>query len=105
MISHVHNNRYYKILTIACCDMQSEVGATYILFWKNLNFFMAKNGIPNINFKGFMVDSAQTNWNAVRVIYENGDPSLSMVAHEHTCLFNWSSSLNKVTQKYIKPSL
>ena len=28
-----------------------------------------------------------------------------MVAHERTYLFYWSVSLNKVTQKYIKPSL
>jgi hypothetical protein len=52
-----------------------------------------------------MADSAQTNWNAVRAIYEDGDPSIPMVAREHTCLFHWSASLNKVTQKYIKPSL
>jgi hypothetical protein len=28
-----------------------------------------------------------------------------MVARERTCLFHWSASLDKVTQKYIKPSL
>ena len=52
-----------------------------------------------------MADSAQANWNAVRTIYGNGDPSLPMVARERTCLFHWSASLDKVTQKYIKSSL
>ena len=74
-------------------------------FGKNLNFVMAKSGVPNVNLKGFMADSPQANWNEVRTIYGDGDPSLSMVAHERTCLFHWSTSLDKVTQKYIKPFL
>ena len=41
----------------------------------------------------------------MRAIYRDGDPSLPMVAREHICLFHWSASLDKVTQKYIKPSL
>jgi hypothetical protein len=48
---------------------------------------MAKNGVPNVNFKGFMVDSAQANWNAVRAIYGDGDPSLPMVPRERTCFY------------------
>jgi hypothetical protein len=36
---------------------------------------MVKNDVPNVNFKGFMADSAQANWNAVRAIYGDGDPS------------------------------
>ena len=39
----VYNNRYYKMLTIVCYDMQSEDGVTQILFWKKLKFIMAKN--------------------------------------------------------------
>jgi hypothetical protein len=30
-------------------------------FGKNLNVLMAENGIPNINFKGFIADRAQAN--------------------------------------------
>ena len=52
-----------------------------------------------------MADNAQVNWNAVRTIYRDGSLSLPMVVHERTCLFLWSTSLDKVTQKYIKPSL
>jgi hypothetical protein len=59
MACHVYDNRYCKVLTIACCDMQSEDGATQVLFWENLNAVMAENGVPNVNFKGFMADSAQ----------------------------------------------
>jgi hypothetical protein len=59
MTCHVYNNPYCKVLTIACCDMQSEDGATQIFFWENLNFVMAENSVPNVlNFKGFMANSA-----------------------------------------------
>jgi hypothetical protein len=61
MACHVYDSRYCKVLTIACCDMQSEDGAAQILFWENLNAVMAENGVPNVNFKGFMADSAQAN--------------------------------------------
>jgi hypothetical protein len=105
MACHVYDSRYCKVLTIACCDMQSEDGIAQIFFWENLNSVMAENSVPNVNFKGFMADSAQANWNEVRTIYGDGDPSLPIVARERTCLFHWSASLNKVTQKYIKPSL
>ena len=37
--------------------------------------------------------------------YGEKGSGLSMVGSECTCLFYWSSSLNKVTKKYIKPSL
>ena len=105
MACHVYNSQYCKVLTIVCCDMQFEDDAAQIFFWENLNYVMAENGVPNINFKGFMVDSAQANWNAMRTMVRDGDPSLPMVARECTYLFHWSASLDKVTQKYIKQSL
>ena len=53
-----------------------------------------------------MADNAQANWNGVRMIHGDGDPTLSMVTREHTYFFHWSASLDKVTCKYIiKPSL
>jgi hypothetical protein len=39
------------VLTIACRDIQSEDGATQILFWKKLKFVISKNGVANIIFK------------------------------------------------------
>lgn len=41
----------------------------------------------------------------MRKIYEGGDPLDPMEGHECTCLFHWSTSLDKITQKRIKPSL
>ena len=95
---HVYDSRYCKILTIACCDMQSEDDTTQTFFWNNLNVVMAKNSVSKVNFKGFKADNAQVNWNAVRMVYGDGDPTLRMVAREHTCLLHWYASLDKVTQ-------
>ena len=41
MACHAYNNRYYKMLTIASCDMHFEDGATQ-LFFEILNTIMAK---------------------------------------------------------------
>jgi hypothetical protein len=58
---HVYNSKYCKVLTIACCDMQSEDGVAQTLFWENLNSVMLENGVSKVNFMGFMANSAQTN--------------------------------------------
>ncbi len=56
--------------------------------WTKLNETMLKHKFPKLNFKGFMVDSAQANWNMVRIVYGSGDPSIKMVDKERTCLFH-----------------
>ena len=85
--------------------MQSEDGIPQDLFWKKLNVVMAENGVSKIIFKRFMADGAQANWNAVKMIYHDGVSILPMIAREHTYFFHCSPSLDKVTHKYIKPSL
>ena len=66
---------------------------------------MVDNGVSTVNFKGFMADRAQANWNVVMRIYGGGNPSLPMVDRERICFFHWLQSLDKVIQKYIKASL
>ena len=66
---------------------------------------MADNGVPNVNFKGFMADSAQANWIAVKKVYGSGNPDEPMEDCERTCFYHWSPNLNKYTMKYIKPEL
>jgi hypothetical protein len=48
-------------MTIAVCNMQLEDATAHSVLWKNLNDLMAKHGIPEPKFKGFMADSAQAN--------------------------------------------
>jgi len=73
--------------------------------WTKLNEMMLKHGFPKPNFKGFMADSAQTNWNVVKIVYGLGDPFVKMVDKECTCLFHWTQSLNKHTKQLIRPEL
>ena len=92
-------------MTIAVCDMQSEDVAAQSVVWKNLNAIMAQHGVNKVNFKGFMADSAQANWNVVRIIYGSGDASEKMVDRERTCLFHWTQSLEKHTKADIRQDL
>ena len=85
-------------MTIACCNFQYEDKDAQVIFWKNLNHVVALHGVLNPKFKGFMVDSAQANWNVVRTVYSSGDPKVPMNGCERTCLFHWTQSLEKHTK-------
>jgi hypothetical protein len=61
--------------------------------WREFNDLMAKNGIENTNFKDFMADSAQANWNAIQIVYGSGVPKVPMENQECTCLLQWTTSL------------
>ncbi len=56
--------------------------------WTKFNETMSKHGFLKPNFKIFMVDSTQANWNAVKIVYGLGVPFVKMVDKEHTCLFH-----------------
>jgi hypothetical protein len=105
MACHVYDSTYCQVMTIAICDMQSEDVAAQMVLWKNLNDVMARHGVPEPKFKGFMADSAQANWNDVRVIYGSGDATIPMKDQERTCLFYWAQSLEKHTKADIRADL
>ena len=88
MACHVYDATFCRVMTIAVCDMQSEDTAAQIVVWKNLNAVMARHDVSQPTFKGFMADSAQANWNAIRIVYGNGDASMPMENKERTCLFH-----------------
>jgi hypothetical protein len=68
MACHVYNFTYCCVMTVAVCDMQSKDAAAQSIMWKNLNAVLAKHGVPESKFKGFMAYSTQANWNIVKVI-------------------------------------
>jgi hypothetical protein len=68
MAAHVYDGTYQRIMTISCCDFQLEDKDAQVLFWQNLNHVMARHNIPHPTFIGFMADSAQANWNAMRIV-------------------------------------
>jgi hypothetical protein len=105
MACYVYNSAYCQVMTIAVCDMQSEDAAAQMVLWKNLSDVMARHGVLEPKFKGFMADSAQANWNAVRLIYGSGDATIPMKDQERTCLFHWAQSLEKHTKADIRADL
>jgi hypothetical protein len=105
MAYHVYDSAYCRVMTIAVCDTQSEDAASQLILWKNLNDVIEKHGILESKLKGFMADSAQANWNAVRVIYGSGDATIPIKDQERTCLFHWTQSLKKHTKADIRTDL
>jgi hypothetical protein len=47
--------------------------------WKKLNAIVQNKGLGMPVFKGFMINGAQANWNAVQIVYGIGDPTVKMV--------------------------
>jgi hypothetical protein len=64
---------------------------------------MVRHGVPEPKFKGFMADSAQANWNAVRVIYGSGDATIPMKDQERSASSNGPNPLKSI-QKPISVS-
>jgi hypothetical protein len=98
MVCHVYDHVYCKMLTIVVCDMQSKDTEAQRLMWTRLNETILKHGFLKPNFKGFMANSTQANWNVIKIIYGSEDPFVKMVDKKHTFLFHWSHSLDKHTK-------
>ncbi len=79
MACHIYDPVYCKVMTIVVCHMQFEDMEARCMMWRKLNIIVEKKGLCTPNFKGFMVDSAQANWNVVHIIYGIGDPMVKMV--------------------------
>jgi hypothetical protein len=62
---HVYDIVYCHILIIAICDMQFEDVDSHMLMGKTFIWDHEKNGVINVNFKIFIVDFAQANFNIV----------------------------------------
>jgi hypothetical protein len=62
------------LVVIAVCDMQFKDTKVQWLMWTKLNETMLKHKFPKLNFKGFMANSAQANYNAVKIVYGLREP-------------------------------
>ena len=82
---HVYDPEFWKVVTIAICDMQCEAQDAQVQMWQSLLQVMEVHGYSNITFKGFMADSAQANFNAIRIVFGSGDPKVPMENQEQTC--------------------
>ena len=74
-------------MTICCYDMKSEMADHQKQMWMSLITVMEKHGVKDVNFVGFMADSAQANFNAVREVFGSGQKIELMLGRERTCQF------------------
>ena len=65
-----------------------------ILLWENLNAISVKNGVPKVDFKGFM-EKAHPYWNVVRKVYNVGDPTFLLKGTRE----DRPANLDKITQE------
>jgi hypothetical protein len=73
--------------------------------WTKLNNTMLKNGYVKPNFKGFMANNMQENWNVVRIVYDSSYATIRMAYKERICLFHWIQLLDRNTKNLIKLEL
>jgi hypothetical protein len=78
----------YHVMTIIVFDMQSEDIDFQCLMWSSLVRVLEKHGVMKPNFKGFMADSAQANFNTVCRIFRVKDPTIMMLDKKRTCLLH-----------------
>jgi hypothetical protein len=105
MACHVYDFLYRKVMIITICDIQSKDIETQKLMWKKLNETMLKHMLTKPNFKGFMVENKQANWNSVKIVYGSKDPFVMMVDKECIFLFHWIRLFNKHIKQLIKLDL
>ncbi len=87
---HVYDMTYYKVLIIIICDMQFDDLDSQVFMRSSLTRLVKKVGrIENVNFKGFMANDAQTNFNAMRRMFGFGDPTIPMIGRERICFMHW----------------
>ena len=80
--AHVYNPVFCKVMTICVCDMMYKMADAQEHMWLSMIDLLNRHGVKNINFKGFMADSAQANFNAIRKIFGSGDRSIPIEGKE-----------------------
>ena len=56
--AHVYDPVYCKVMIIAVCDMMCEMAEAQEKIWRSMLLVLDQHGLKNVNFKGFMADSA-----------------------------------------------
>ena len=103
--AHVYDPVFCKVMTICVCDMMCKMADAQEQMWLSMIDLLNWHGVENVNFKGFMANSAQANFNVVRKIFGSEDRNIPMEGKERTCQFHWSMALDHHTRQLIKPEL
>ncbi len=87
-------------LSFVTCNQKTK--EVQCVIGHKLNKVMSKRSVPNLNFKGLMVDNSQANWNAVQIVYNSGHLNEPMVDRDHICYFYQIQSMDIHTKQQIK---
>ena len=105
MSCYVFDSGMCRLMTIATCEILGDDADSQKLLWLALNNVMARYGVPNPYFKGFVADGDDANWMAVRIVYGNGNPNRKMVGRERYNEVDWTGSLERYADEHIRPDL
>ena len=84
--AHVYTPMYYKVMTIYVCHIMYKKADAQEQMWLLMLALLTRwHGFKNANFKGFMVDSVQANFNAIRKIFGSDNKNIPMEGKERTC--------------------
>jgi hypothetical protein len=83
MAYHIYDRMYQCVMTIACCDFQSDDKECFRIFGIT-STIIARHGFSNLHFKNNVTDNAQTNLNNVRIVYGLRDPNVPIDGRKKT---------------------
>ena len=83
--AHVYDHIYCKVMTICVCDMMCKMADAQEQMWLSMLALLKQHGLEDVNFKGFMADSAYANFNAIRRIFGSSNKNIPMEGKKRTC--------------------
>ena len=83
--AHIYDPIYCKVMTICVCDMMCKMADAQEQMWLSMLALLKQHRLEDVNFKGFMANNAQANFNAVRRIFGSGDKNIPKEGKERTC--------------------
>jgi hypothetical protein len=76
------------------------------IMWKKFNEVMTKNSIEEQTSKALnILDSAQANWNAIRIVYGSGNPNVPMENQECIASYTGLHRCNNTHRRTSSPTL
>lgn len=103
MACHIYDNKHCKVLTIACCDMQSKDAQAQTLSGRILTMscsrIMSSRWTSRTLWRTVQMQIGMWWW---RFIVGIGDQTVPLEAQECTWLFHWFANVDKILQKVAK---
>ncbi|CAM6096679.1 unnamed protein product [Calypogeia fissa] len=87
--SHIYDHHLPALSTIFTCELKAQDPESQETAWRLMVDVASRNGVREVNIKGFMADNAEAGWQAVHRVFFNGLPDPS---REQSDLFHFKQS-------------